>query len=157
MKRLLKQKLSQHNLTIFEMIINIRIVTPTGFLWETKAQEVLLPSITGPLTVLPGHINVLTGLAPGLLRVKVDSKWTPILVSSGAAQIRTSNVTEIQVGIMEVEEIKQENFQDAEFILEKANDNLAAINVTDIRERIKAFEAKNFAEARVEAFKFLIA
>ena len=139
------------------MNINIRIVTPTGFLWETIAEEVLLPSITGPLTVLPGHINVLTGLAPGLLRVKVDSQWKPILISSGAAQIRTSKFTNIQVGIMEVEEIKEENFQQAERILETASENLGAIAQTDIRERIKAFEAKNFAEARVEAFKFLSA
>ena len=139
------------------MNINIRIVTPTGFLWETNAEEVLLPSITGPLIVLPGHINVLTGLAPGLLRVKVNSQWKPILISSGAAQIRTLKSTNIQVGIMEVEEIKQENFQQAESILEKANQSLAAINPNDIRERIKAFEAKNFAEARVEAFKYLVA
>ena len=139
------------------MTINIRIVTPTGFLWETIAEEVLLPSITGPLTVLPGHINVLTGLAPGLLRVKVDSQWKPILISSGAAQIRTAKSTNIQVGIMEVEEIKEENFQQAERILETANENLAAIAQNDIRDRIKAFEAKNFAEARVEAFKFLSA
>lgn len=137
------------------MTINIRIVTPTGFIWETIAEEILLPSITGPLIVLPGHINILTGLAPGLLRVKVDSRWTPILVSSGAAQIRTSTSTNVQVGIMEVEEIKQENFKEAELILQKANESLASINPTDIRERIKAFEAKNFAEARVEAFKFL--
>lgn len=137
------------------MTINIRIVTPTGFIWETIAEEILLPSITGPLTVLPGHINILTGLAPGLLRVKVDSRWKPLLVSSGAAQILTSNSTNVQVGIMEVEEIKQENFKEAEIILQKANESLASINVTDIRERIKAFEAKNFAEARVEAFKFL--
>lgn len=135
------------------MTINIRIVTPTGFIWETIAEEILLPSITGPLTVLPGHINILTGLAPGLLRVKVDSRWKPLLVSSGAAQILTSSSTNVQVGIMEVEEIKQENFKEAEIILQKANESLASI--TDIRERIKAFEAKNFAEARVEAFKFL--
>lgn len=135
------------------MTINIRIVTPTGFIWETIAEEILLPSITGPLIVLPGHINILTGLAPGLLRVKVDSRWKPLLVSSGAAQILTSSSTNVQVGIMEVEEIKQENFKEAEIILQKANESLASI--TDIRERIKAFEAKNFAEARVEAFKFL--
>ena len=137
------------------MAINIRIVTPTGFLWETKAEEILLPSTTGPLTVLPGHINILTGLSPGLLRVKIDSRWTPILISSGAAQIITSDLTNVQVGIMEVEEIKQENFKEAELILEKANQTLSGINLTEIRERIKAFEAKNFAEARVEAFKFL--
>lgn len=137
------------------MSINIRIVTPTGFLWETEAEEILLPSTTGPLTVLPGHINILTGLAPGLLRVKLDSRWKPILISSGAAQIITSDSTKVEVGIMEVEEIKQENFKEAELILEKANDSLAAINPTDIRERIRAGEAKNFAEARVEAFKFL--
>lgn len=139
------------------MSINIRIVTPTGFLWETKAEEILLPSTTGPLTVLPGHINILTGLSPGLLRVKVDSRWKPILISSGAAQILTSDLTNVDVGIMEVEEIKQENFKEAELLLEKANDALNIINPIDIRERIKAGEAKNFAEARVEAFKFLVA
>nr|YP_009455800.1 ATP synthase CF1 epsilon chain [Dictyopteris divaricata]YP_010205305.1 ATP synthase CF1 epsilon chain [Grateloupia livida]AQZ25017.1 ATP synthase CF1 epsilon chain [Dictyopteris divaricata]UAV85874.1 ATP synthase CF1 epsilon chain [Grateloupia livida] len=137
------------------MAINIRIVTPTGFLWETKAEEIFLPSTTGPLTVLPGHINILTGLAPGLLRVKVDSRWKPILISSGAAQVMTLDLTTVQVGIMEVEEIKQENFKEAELLLEKANETLSGISPTDIRERIKALEAKNFAESRVEAFKFL--
>nr|YP_011006177.1 ATP synthase CF1, subunit epsilon [Dictyotopsis propagulifera]WAM63181.1 ATP synthase CF1, subunit epsilon [Dictyotopsis propagulifera] len=137
------------------MTINIRIVTPTGFIWETKADEILLPSTTGPLTVLPGHINILTGLAPGLLRVRIDSGWKPILISSGAAQIITTDSTNVEVGIMEVEEIEQQNFKAAELILEKASQNLIAINPTDIRERIKASEAKNFAEARVEAFKFL--
>lgn len=137
------------------MNLNIRIVTPTGFLWETKAEEILLPSTTGPLIILPGHINILTGLAPGLLRVKLESRWKPLLISSGAAQILTTTSTTVEVGIMEVEEIKQENFKEAELLLEKANDELTVINPIDIRERIKAGEIKNFAEARVEAFKFL--
>ena len=61
------------------MVMNIRVLTPDRVICSTTADEVVLPGLTGQVGVLDGHAALITALDTGLLRIKLDEKWTPII------------------------------------------------------------------------------
>jgi len=62
------------------MVMNIRVLTPDRIICSTTANEVVLPGVTGQIGVLEGHASLITALDTGLLRIKLDQKWTPIIL-----------------------------------------------------------------------------
>jgi F-type H+-transporting ATPase subunit epsilon len=60
------------------MIMNIRVLTPDRVICSTTADEIVLPGLTGQIGVLDGHASLITALDTGLLRVKLDNKWTQL-------------------------------------------------------------------------------
>ena len=69
------------------MSLNIRVIAPDGLIWDTIADEVVLPSLTGQLGLLKGHAPLITALEIGILRIKVNLSSTPIIVLGGFAVI----------------------------------------------------------------------
>ena len=60
------------------MVMNIRVLTPDRVICSTTADEVILPGLTGQVGVLDGHAALITALDTGLLRIKLNEKWTPL-------------------------------------------------------------------------------
>ena len=73
------------------MVLNIRVLTPDRVICSTTADEVVLPGLTGQVGVLDGHAALITALDTGLLRIKLDDKWTPIILCGGLAEIFTGS------------------------------------------------------------------
>jgi len=67
--------------------MNIRVLTPDRVICSTTADEVVLPGLTGQIGILDGHASLITALDTGLLRIKLDNKWTPIILCCGLAEI----------------------------------------------------------------------
>jgi F-type H+-transporting ATPase subunit epsilon len=84
------------------MVMNIRVLTPDRIICSTTADEVVLPGVTGQIGVLDGHASLITALDTGLLRIKLDQKWTPIILCGGLAEIDRNQVT---VLVNDVEEL----------------------------------------------------
>ena len=84
------------------MVLNIRVLTPDRVICSTTADEVVLPGLTGQVGVLDGHAALITALDTGLLRIKLDNKWTPIILCGGLAEIDKNRVT---VLVNDVEEL----------------------------------------------------
>ena len=84
------------------MVMNIRVLTPDRVICSTKADEVVLPGLTGQVGVLDGHAALITALDTGLLRIKLNEKWTPIILCGGLAEIDRNRVT---VLVNDVEEL----------------------------------------------------
>ena len=132
------------------MSLNIRVIAPDGLVWDTTADGVVLPSLTGQLGILTGHAPLITSLEIGILRIKVNSKWTPIIVLGGFAVIMND---EIQVLISGVEEVVKEDYAKAKEILAQAKKNLDLAKTT--KEIIDASQELKIASAKVQAFKFI--
>ena len=75
------------------MVMNIRVLTPDRVICSTTADEVVLPGLTGQVGVLDGHAALITALDTGLLRIKLNDKWTPIILCGGLAEIDRNRVT----------------------------------------------------------------
>ena len=99
------------------MVLNIRVLTPDRIICTSAADEVVLPGLTGQVGVLNGHATLITALDTGLLRIKLENKWTPIILCGGLAEIDENRVT---VLVNDVEEIVPVELSEATAELEKA-------------------------------------
>jgi F-type H+-transporting ATPase subunit epsilon len=132
------------------MVLNIRVLTPDRVICSTTADEVVLPGLTGQVGVLDGHAALITALDTGLLRIKLDNKWTPIILCGGLAEIDSNRVT---VLVNDVEELVSVELNEATQLLEKAT--LDVENAETSKAKLDAaFELKK-ATARVEAINYL--
>jgi len=99
------------------MAMNIRVITPTRTICSTEAEEILIPSLTGKIGILEGHISLVTALDIGLLKIRMGTKWTPIVLLGGVAQIDQDLIT---VLVPEVQELQGINLSEANKELEQA-------------------------------------
>ena len=99
------------------MILNVRVLTPDRIICTTMADEVILPGLTGQVGVLNGHATLITALDTGLLRIKLEDKWTPIILCGGLAEIDRNRVT---VLVNNVEEFVSIDLTQASKEVEKA-------------------------------------
>lgn len=136
------------------MVIKVRIITPDRILCSTKIEELILPTLTGKVGILNGHAPLITGLeAAGLLRIKLDKKWTPILLFGGVAKIFRKEGTEVKIITNYIEEFTNIELSETTKELEKAI--LAVKNAKTSKDRIDtALELKK-ARARSEAANLL--
>ena len=132
------------------MVMNIRVLTPDRVICSTTADEVVLPGLTGQIGVLDGHAALITALDTGLLRIKLNEKWTPIILSGGLAEIDRDRVT---VLVNDVEELTNVDLTTATKELEKAT--LAVENAETSKARLDASVELRKATARLEAINYL--
>ena len=132
------------------MAMNIRVLTPDKVICSTTADEVVLPGLTGQIGVLDGHASLITALDTGLLRIKLDNKWTPIILCGGLAEIDQNRVT---VLVNDVEELITLELNEVTKELEKAT--LAVENAETSKAILDASLELKKATARVEAVNYL--
>lgn len=132
------------------MVMNIRVLTPDRIICSTTADEVVLPGVTGQIGVLDGHASLITALDTGLLRIKLDQKWTPIILCGGLAEIDRNQVT---VLVNDVEELVSLELSEVTAELQKAT--LAVENAETSKARLEATLDLKKAAARLEAVTYL--
>jgi len=131
------------------MVLNIRVLTPDRVICSTTADEVVLPGLTGQVGILEGHAALITALDTGLLRIKLENKWTPIILCGGLAEVDRNRVT---VLVNDVEELVSVELSEATQDLEKAA--LAVENADNSKARLDASLELKKATARVEAINY---
>jgi len=132
------------------MVMNIRVLTPDRIICSTTADEVVLPGVTGQIGVLEGHASLITALDTGLLRIKLDQKWTPIILCGGLAEIDRNQVT---VLVNDVEELISLELNQVKAQLEKASQAVQDAETSKIR--LEATIDLKKAAARLEAVTYL--
>lgn len=133
------------------MVLTVKVLTPTRVIWTLTADEVILPGLTGQLGVLDGHIPLVTALDTGLFRIKLNQKWTPLLLYGGLAEIRRNIVT---VLVNEVEELMDIKLEEVTESVKKAT--LEIEQATNSKERLDASVELKKANARLEALNYSI-
>jgi len=132
------------------MVMKIRVLTPDRVICSTTADEVVLPGLTGQVGVLEGHASLITALDTGLLRIKLNDKWTPIILCGGLAEIDGNQVT---VLVNDVEELTNVELSEATQKLEKAT--LSVESAESSKGRLDASVELKKATARLEAINYL--
>nr|UEQ12096.1 ATP synthase CF1 epsilon subunit [Batrachospermum sp.] len=116
------------------MTLNIRVIAPDRTVWDANAEEVILPSSTGQLGILTGHIPLLTALDIGVMRVRIDKEWIPIVLLGGFAEVDNNKITILVNGAEETEDIDiniaQKNLEEATSKLTDAISNKDKIEIT---------------------------
>ena len=133
------------------MSLTLRVLAPDQSVFDDTADEIILPSTTGLLGVLPGHISMVTAIDFGVLRVLKNGNWESIALTGGFAEVESNEVT---VLVNKAEMGKNIDSAKAEAELEKAKNQLSQTqNKEPSTEKIKAQEALNKAKAWFQASK----
>lgn len=75
------------------MTLTLRILAPDQSVFDGTADEVILPSTTGQLGILTGHVSLITALDSGVLRVREGKEWQSIALMGGFAEVDSNEVT----------------------------------------------------------------
>ena len=133
------------------MSLTLRVLAPDQSVFDDTADEIILPSTTGLLGVLPGHISMVTAIDFGVLRVLKNGNWDSIALTGGFAEVESNEVT---VLVNKAEMGKNIDSAKAEAELEQAKNQLNQTKDQKTSpEKIKAQEALNKAKAWFNASK----
>jgi len=75
------------------MPLTLRVLSPDQSVFDGTADEVILPSTTGQMGILPGHVSILAALDTGVLRVREGKDWKAIALLGGFAEVESDEVT----------------------------------------------------------------
>jgi F-type H+-transporting ATPase subunit epsilon len=129
------------------MSLHVSIIAPDRNVWDSNAEEVILPSSTGQLGILKGHAPLLTALDIGVMRVRVDKDWIPVVLMGGFAEVENDELTILVNGAEEGSKINKE---EAQKNLEEMT--IRFENAESSKEKIEATQNLRKARARVQAY-----
>ncbi len=133
------------------MSLTLRVLAPDQNVYDDTADEIILPSTTGLLGVLPGHISMVTAIDFGVLRVLKNGNWNSIALTGGFAEVESNEVT---VLVNKAELGKNIDSAKAEVELEQAKNQLSqAEDKKTSTDKIKAQETFNKAKTWFQASK----
>lgn len=106
-------------------IISLKILTPEQIIYSDEVSEVVLPTESGEIGVLPGHAPLVSIIKTGEIRIKKKDNPDTIPLS-------------ISSGILEVRPINREKDQNSEVVVLAASSEFAS--EIDIERAEKAYE-----------------
>lgn len=132
------------------MTLTVRVISPDKTIWDSQAEEVILPSTTGQLGILSEHAPLLTALDVGVMRLRASAAqdWVAIALMGGFAEVEQNEVTILVNGAERGDGIDIDKARQAYSEAETRLNNAA--NGTR-QEQIQAKQALKRARARMQA------
>ena len=133
------------------MTLTLRVLAPDQSIYDGAADEVILPSASGQMGILTGHVSMLTALDSGVVRVRDGGNWSSIAVMGGFAEVEDNAVT---VLVNAAELGRNIDAAAAQSAFEAAQQSAAAFEGQPASpEKVKAQQALSQARARLQASK----
>lgn len=109
------------------MKLHLDIVTPEKKIHSEEADEVIVPTPSGQIGILPHHISLLTKIAPGELTIKNAGKEHILAITGGFLEVSDNKVTILAEYAIRSEDIEvgkaEEAQKKAQELLKKAKEN----------------------------------
>jgi len=133
------------------MSLTVKVITPDKVVWNMTAKEAILPSTTGQLGILTNHASLITALEIGVLRIRTEENWMPIILLGGFAEVEDDVITVLVNGVEELKD--KDNMDEVRDELERAS--LRLENAETDKEKIEASQNLKRISAKVQALTFL--
>jgi len=130
------------------MTLTVRVIAPDKTVWDSTAEEVVLPSTTGQLGILSGHAPLLTALDTGVMRVRPGKEWVAIALMGGFAEVEADEVTILVNGAERGDKI---DLDAARTAYNEAQARMNQVQSGSRQEQIQALQALKRARARLQA------
>lgn len=101
-------------------MLHLQIITPEKTVYDDEVDQVGLPTTTGQITVLPGHVGLITQVEPGEIFFAKREKITRLAAGLGFAQIGPDNVKILVDLAAPEEEIEERKIEEAKKAAEEA-------------------------------------
>nr|UDZ59363.1 ATP synthase CF1 epsilon subunit [Sagittaria montevidensis] len=128
------------------MTLNLCVLTPNRIIWNSEVKEIILPTNSGQIGILPNHAPIATAVDIGLLRIRLNDQWLTVVLMGGFARIGNNEITILG---NDAEISRDIDPQEAQQALEVAEANLS--KAEGKRQTIEANLALRRARMRVEA------
>ncbi|MBI2430728.1 MAG: ATP synthase F1 subunit epsilon [Candidatus Levybacteria bacterium] len=117
------------------MTLNLEIVTPEKVVFKDEVNEVVVPTTSGEIAILPNHISLLSQIAPGEMTIKKGGTQDSLAITGGFLDVHNNNVSiladyairseDIEIAKVEeaqkrAEKVMQEKASDQDFALAEA-------------------------------------
>jgi len=102
------------------MKLHINVVTPEKTILDEDIDEVIIPTITGEITILPQHIPLLSQIAPGELTIKKGNATEHLVVVGGFLEVGNNIITILADHAVHAKNIILAKAQEAKERAEKA-------------------------------------
>jgi len=133
------------------MSLTLRVLAPDQSVFDGSAEEVILPSTTGQVGILPGHVTMLAALDTGVMRLRDGNGWSTIALMGGFAEVEADEVT-VLVNAAELGSSINASAAEAEF--EAAQQAAASFEgQATSPDKLKAAQSLARARARFQATK----
>lgn len=76
-----------------DLSFTLDIITPDGIIYKDDVEEVMLPTPTGQITILPHHIPLFAKLTEGEVIIKKNGKERLIAVLGGVVEVGNNAVS----------------------------------------------------------------
>ena len=111
------------------MNLLLEIITPEKVIYKDEVQEVIVPTISGEIAILPNHINLLTQVSPGELVIKKgDNNLQHLAITGGFLEIQNNKISILAEYAVKAQDIEVARAMEAKkraekVMSEKSTDN----------------------------------
>jgi len=102
------------------MGLTLEIVTPEKKVYSKAVNEVVLPTTTGELDLLPGHLPLVTLLEPGEIIAKGKEAVEHLAIDKGFARVKNDVISILTEAAIDVEDIDLSSVAEARKRAEQA-------------------------------------
>ena len=96
-------------------MLSFEIITPTGIVYQAEnVSSVTLPTTSGELGILPGHIPLTAEIEPGEIDVETSAGTTKLAVDKGYARVLADRVSVLAEAAIDVKAIDLSAVEDAQ-------------------------------------------
>ncbi len=88
------------------MNLSLVIITPQKVVLEDEADEIIAPTTTGQIAILPNHIGLLTKIEPGELIIKKGKTIDSFAITGGILEVSQNKVTVLADYAVHAQEIE---------------------------------------------------
>lgn len=122
------------------MALKLEIVTPQEKVYSEDVDSVTLPTTTGEIGILPGHIPLITEVKAGELGVIKEGQLDLLAVDNGFAEIYGDTVSVLTEAAIDIEDIDLASAEAAQRRAEEALRKAKEENLDP--DEVEALEAK---------------
>lgn len=126
--------------------VALTVATPAGMQLDLHVESVQLPGVNGEFGVLPGHVELLAALRPGVVRYRHNGQTEIAAIGPGYSEVDAGHVRVITEFFARPKDVSVDN---AKADQAKAEANLKNL-VLGESEQVEAQHALEWALARIE-------
>lgn len=119
--------------------LKLQVITPERIVFEDEVDEVILPTTTGEIGVLPNHVPLVTIIKPGEVRIKKGKEEIYLATYGGCIEIYEGGIRVLADAAEHADEIDEmkviEAKKKAEAAMAEAKDDVAFADAAAILER----------------------
>jgi F-type H+-transporting ATPase subunit epsilon len=124
----------------------LTVATPAGLQLDLSVESVQLPGVAGEFGVLPGHVELLAALRPGVLRYHKDGQVRIAAIGPGFSEADAKHVRVITEFFAKPEDV---TLEEAKSELADAEQRMKTLMIGE-QAQVEAQTDYDWAQARIE-------